>query len=126
MKKAHKFVCIDCPLSCEVELVEEDSKIFEIRNNRCKKGKEYAIAEFINPVRILTTTVRVEGGILPVIPVRSKEPIPKKLIRECMRELAKVKVKAPIKCGDVLHANILNTGVYIASSRDLQKEEAQI
>ncbi len=122
--KKHRFVCIDCPLSCEVALTEEDGKILEIKNNRCKKGEEYAIAEFTNPVRILTTTVRVEGGILPVVPVRSKGHIPKKLIRECMRELAKVEANAPIKCGDMIYENILNTGIYIVSSRDLQEDEA--
>ena len=119
MKKVHKFVCIECPLSCEVELIEENGEILEIRGDRCKKGKEYAVAEFTNPLRILTTTVRIEGGILPVLPVRSEKSIPKGLIRECMKELAKVEVKAPIKCGEVICANILNTGINIISSRDL-------
>lgn len=119
MKKVHKVVCIACPLSCEIELIEEGGEILEIRGNKCKKGKEYAVAEFTNPVRILTTTVRIEGGMLPVLPVRSEKPIPKKLIKKCIKELAKIEVKAPIKCGDVIYANILNTGINIISSRDL-------
>ena len=121
MKKVHKFVCIECPLSCEVELIEENGEILEIRGDRCKKGKEYAVNEFTNPLRILTTTVRIEGGMLPVLPVRSESLVPKGLMRECMKELAKVEVEAPIKCGEVICTNILNTGINIISSRDLAR-----
>jgi len=111
-----KVICIECPLSCEVEVIDG----LEVRGNRCKKGEEYAIAEFTNPERTLTTTVRVENGVLPVIPVRSEKPIPKGLIRKCMGELALIRLKAPIKCGDVIIENILNTGIHIISSRDLK------
>jgi CxxC motif-containing protein len=117
--KKQRFVCIDCPLGCEIVLTEEDGK-FEVKDNRCKRGEEYAIAELTNPVRILTTTVRVQGGILPVVPVRSQAPIPKGLIKDCVRELAKVRAKAPIKRGDVIYRNILDTGVHMVSSRDLE------
>lgn len=119
MKKVHKFVCIECPLSCGVDLIEENSKILEIRGNRCEKGKEFTVAEFTNPVRTLTTTVRIRNGVLPVLPVRSDAPIPKGLIRECMKELAKVEVEAPVKCGEVIYTNILNTRTNIIASRDM-------
>ncbi|GAJ16473.1 unnamed protein product, partial [marine sediment metagenome] len=37
----------------------------------CKRGLEYAEQEYYEPKRILTTTIRVENGFLPLIPVRS-------------------------------------------------------
>jgi len=66
--KTHKFTCIVCPLSCQVELSEENNENIMIQGNSCNLGETYVREEFNNPVRILTTTVRVESGILPVIP----------------------------------------------------------
>ena len=123
MKRVHEFVCIECPLSCEIELIEEGGKILEISGDRCKKGKGYVVAEFTNPLRIMTTTVRIEDGILPVLPVRSEGFIPKVLMKKCVKELAKVKIKAPIKCEEVICTNILNTGINIVSSRDMVKRK---
>jgi CxxC motif-containing protein len=122
MKKSHFFTCILCPLGCRVELVEDENKILEIKGNECKKGKKYATSEFANPLRILTTTIKIQGGIIPKLPVRSTRPIPKKLIILCIKELVKVKVKAPIRYGDAILRNIFNLGVDIISSRDLEKE----
>ena len=52
----------------------------------------------------------------------SEKPIPKNLMMQCMKELAKIRVRAPIKCGDIVCENILNTGVNIIVSRDLPEE----
>ena len=120
MRKVHKFTCIGCPSSCEIELTEDNGKILKTVGAGCNIGKEYAIKEFTAPERILTSTVRVENGVLPVLPVKSEKPIPKGLVRESVRELARVKVKAPIKQGDVVYNNILNTSVNVIASRSLE------
>ncbi|MFQ5999219.1 MAG: DUF1667 domain-containing protein, partial [Candidatus Bathyarchaeia archaeon] len=90
MKEKHYFTCIVCPVGCQIGLIAEDEKIVEIVGGECKLGEEYAIKEFTNPERILTTTVRVKGGTLPLLPVRTEKPIPKKLITSCMKKLADV------------------------------------
>ena len=123
MKKKHHFTCIVCPNGCQILLKEENGRIVEVIGGECKLGEEYTRKEFMNPERVLTTTVRVEGGALPVLPVRTEKPISKKLIQGCMKKLAEVIVKAPIKCGEVVYANILDTGVNIIASRDLLAQE---
>jgi len=35
-------------------------------------------------------------------------------------ELSKIKVKAPIKCGDLIFKNILETGIDIIASRNIE------
>lgn len=115
----HTFTCIKCPLSCQIELVEKNNEILQIKGHTCNQGEQYVIDEFTNPVRILTTTVCVEHGILPVVPVRSEEPIPKHLMKECVNVLSTIKVKAPVVCGDPIYKNILDTGITIIASRDL-------
>lgn len=120
--RTHEFTCIVCPLSCHIELAEEHGEILEIRGHICKQGEKYATEEFRNPVRMLTTTISIEGGILPVLPVRSREPLPKHLMKQCVRELSAMKTSAPIKCGDIICENILNTGVTIIASRDMPRK----
>lgn len=119
--RTHTFTCIVCPLSCEMELVEEDDKILEVKGNHCNLGKKYAVDEFTNPVRTLTTTVRVVDGALPVLPVRSDEPVPKRLMKEIVEALNAVEVKAPIRCGNIVCENVFDTGINIVASRDLSE-----
>ncbi|NPV59470.1 MAG: DUF1667 domain-containing protein [Actinobacteria bacterium] len=120
MKKTHNYTCINCPLSCSLELTEEDGEVLEVRGADCKVGQKYAVEEFRNPRRTVSTTVRVQGGVLPLLPVVSAAPIPKALVREAVRTLAAVTVEAPVADGQVIYPDILGTGVDIIASRRLE------
>lgn len=121
MKNRHRFVCISCPLSCPLELVEEDGEVLEVSGNECKIGQKYAQEEFTDPRRMVTTTVKTRGGALPLLPVVSAGPIPKKMVKEAVRVLSGLVVDAPIEDHQVIHADILGTGVDIISSRKLDR-----
>jgi CxxC motif-containing protein len=117
----HVYTCIKCPLGCEIEVFEENGDITEVTGHTCPQGREYAIEECKHPERMVTTTVRVKKGVLPVVPVRSKNPVPKGKVKECVNMLSTVAVEAPVECGEVVCENILGTGVDIVASRDLGK-----
>ncbi|MGD2248544.1 MAG: DUF1667 domain-containing protein [Candidatus Methanofastidiosia archaeon] len=117
----HVYTCIKCPLSCEIEVFEENGDITEVKGYSCPQGEEYAIEEYKHPERMVTTTVRVKQGVLPVVPVRSKDPVPKGKVKECVNILSTLTVEAPVACGEVVCENILETGVDIVASRDLGK-----
>ena len=110
--------CIICPTGCLVHVENVNGELI-IEGHSCNRGEEYAREEFIAPKRILTTTIRVENGFLPLLPVRSNTPIPKEKLQETLKEIAKTKVKAPIKMGDVLIKKVLGLDVNIIASRDL-------
>ena len=112
--------CIVCPTGCLVHVENVNGELV-IEGHSCKRGEEYAREEFIAPKRILTTTIRVENGFLPLIPVRSDLPIPKEKLRETLKEIAKIKVKAPIKMGDIVIKKVLGLDANIIASRDLIK-----
>ncbi|MHA2007877.1 MAG: DUF1667 domain-containing protein [Promethearchaeota archaeon] len=112
--------CIVCPTGCLVHIENIDGELI-IEGHSCKRGEEYARDEFIAPKRILTTTIRVEKGFLPLIPVRSDKPLPKEKLKETLKEIAKIKLTAPIKMGDILIKNVLDLDVNIIASRDLIK-----
>lgn len=112
------ITCIKCPLSCEIDIVKKDNEL-SVKGHTCPQGEQYAMDEFTNPQRVLTTTVCVQGGVLPVVPVRSEAPLPKSAIKECVHILSTITVKAPITCGDIIVKDILDTGVSIIASRNL-------
>ncbi len=114
------YLCIGCPLGCRLELEEtEDHEIVEVRGFSCKKGERFAVQEHTDPRRMVTTTVAVEGGVFPRLPVRTKDPVPKGLMAQVCEDLRGVTVEAPIEMGDVVHPDIAGTGVAVIASRSL-------
>jgi len=118
-EEKRSITCIVCPLGCQMKLKVKDGKIEDIKGNKCRQGIKYARQEFYNPQRVVTTTVKVKDGKIPLLPVRTNKPIPKEIIRECVRYLAKVEVKAPVKLGEIIVHNILNSGADVISTRKI-------
>lgn len=71
---------------------------------------------------VLTTLVRIKGAKYNVVPVKSSKPIDKGLWIECSKALSRIYVGAPIKIGDVVCKNVLNTGVDIICTKNMGKE----
>ena len=92
-----------------------------VEGHTCNRGEVYAKDEFIAPKRILTTTMRVKGGLLPLIPVRTDKPILKEKLNTVLNEIAVKEIEAPIKMGDILIENVLDLDANIIASRDLIK-----
>jgi len=125
MKK--KFTCILCPKGCEIEVEGDDTskRIDSIKNYECSRGYEYAKTEFINPCRILTSSVRLEGNSIngrKMVPVRSSKAIPRKLLMSCMKEIQNKSVKTPVWIHQVIIPNILNTGADIIACMPINRE----
>lgn len=70
---------------------------------------------------ILTTLVRLKESQEKVVPVKSREPIDKSLFIECSKALSRLYVGTPIKSGDLVCQNILNTGVDIIAAKNIEK-----
>ncbi|PMQ01392.1 MAG: molybdopterin oxidoreductase [Dictyoglomus sp. NZ13-RE01] len=116
-----KFVCVQCPLGCKLTVELNGNEIVKIEGNRCKRGIEYAEDEIKDPKRVLTTSIKVIGGNLPLVSVRTDKPIPKRYIKEIMEIIKEKEVKAPVKRGDVIIQNIMNTGANIIATRSVEK-----
>lgn len=121
MTSKHEYTCINCPLSCALELTEDEGEVLGVTGEGCKVGTKYARQEFTDAQRVVTTTVPVRDGSLPLLPVRSAGTIPKRLVMTAARELATVVVEAPVKNGQVILHDLLGTGVDVIASRDLEK-----
>lgn len=115
-----EFICIMCPLGCTVSVKSDASgDIKEIVGNSCKKGEAYAREEFTSPKRVLTSTVALEGSDIGRLPVRTSGLVPRDRLFDCMKEIAKVRVKAPVRVGEKIIADILGLGVDLIATRDV-------
>ena len=117
-----ELICIGCPLGCNLNVKMNGAEVVEVTGNNCKKGAEYAKKEVTNPTRIVTSIVRVKNGNIAVVPVKTKDDIPKSKIGDCVKALKNLEVEAPIKIGDVLLTNVAGTGVDIIATRNISKK----
>lgn len=114
-----ELTCIGCPLGCSITVSMENGEILEVTGNTCKRGDIYARKEVTNPTRIVTSTVQVSSGVAPTVSCKTKEDIPKGKIFDVTAALKGVCVKAPVAIGDVVYANVADTGVDMVATKDI-------
>ena len=117
--KKRELTCIGCPMGCALVIEIEDNGELKVSGNSCKVGENYAVKECTNPTRIITTTVQVENGKYASVSVKTEKDIPKEKIFDCIKDLKKVKVEAPVNIGDVIYENIEETGVNIVATKNI-------
>ena len=116
-----KLTCICCPMGCQLQVTIRDGQVEKVEGNTCKRGAEYGKKEVTNPTRIVTTTVRVHGGSLPVVPVKTASDIPKSAVMDCIRQLKEVVVEAPVYIGDVVPTEVAGTKIAVIITKNIEK-----
>jgi len=117
--KTVNLICIGCPLGCPLTVEMEGNEVKSVAGNTCPRGDAYARKELTNPTRIVTSTVRVAGGRLAMVSVKTESDIPKSKIFDCVKALQDVEVKAPVKIGDVIVENVAGTGVNVIATKNV-------
>ena len=112
-----ELICIICPKGCRLTVDEQSD--CRVDGNACPRGAEYGRAEMKNPVRTVTSTVRVSAGSCRRCPVKTDRPIPKALIMDVMSLLQGVTIKPPVRIGQVVAKNICGTKANIVATRNL-------
>lgn len=112
-----ELICITCPKGCHLKVDEAND--YAVTGNSCPKGAEYGRKELVNPTRVITTTVAIEGGTYRRVPVKTSGDIPKGMIFDIMEEINKIVVQSPVKVGDVIIENVLGTGVNVVSAKNM-------
>ena len=121
-----QFSCTTCPSECLLTVeVERDvngavAAVRSVIGNSCPRGNKFAHQELTCPMRVLTTTVAVSGGDEALLPVRTAEAIPLELHAQAMDLIRGVVVEAPIRMGDIVLKNLLNTNIDLIASMDIE------
>jgi len=121
VEKKH-FTCVICPIGCEIDVELQDSDVVSMKGSKCTKGQEFVLQELEEPMRILTTTVRMKGAKWAMLPVRADKPIPQRLLFSVIEELAKIELQAPVKVSDVVIRDVAGTGANIVATRNMKRE----
>ncbi len=114
-----QIICVACPKGCRLNIQRDGDQVL-VSNQGCKRGVEYAHGEVKDPRRMVATTVRIEGARHPLLPVYTASPFPKGRIFELLAELRNLQTQAPVKEGQIILENALDTGIPVLSSRDME------
>ena len=114
------IICTICPRGCTVKVSGSAEGITSVEGYGCKRGEKFASDEFISPVRILTTTVKINGKENELLPVRSSAPLPKEIISKCMEVIKNTAVSIPVNMYDVVVCNICETGIDIVATKEIK------
>ncbi len=120
----HKeLICINCPMGCMLSVDIDDNGEMTVSGNTCPRGDIYARKELTDPTRIVTSTVNVNNGEIPVVSVKTASDIPKGKIKDVMKALAGVSVDAPVSIGDTIVPDVAGTVVDIVATRNVKRED---
>lgn len=119
MKK--ELICINCPMGCSLDVTCDAENITCVKGNECPRGKDYAAKEIFHPERIVTTTVRVKGASIPILPVKTETSVPKGIGCRIVRAASKITVNAPVRAGDIVLRDVLGTGVNLVATRTVER-----
>lgn len=124
-----QFNCTTCPSEClltvEVERVANGAvvEVHSVTGNNCPRGDKFAHQELTCPMRVLTTTVAASGGDEALLPVCTAEAIPLALHAQAMDLIRGLVVEAPIRMGDVVLKNLLDTNINLIASMDIDRAQ---
>ncbi len=114
-----KKTCICCPMGCELIIKKDDtiSSGYSVKGHSCRRGKEYGVKEMTDPDRVISGTIKIKNSHISRLPVKTSAPIPNSKIGECLSFFNSIEVSAPIKRGDIVYKNLLNTNIDLIALR---------
>lgn len=123
MEEIKELTCICCPMGCALTAQIENGVVTSVTGNTCPRGDAYARKELVSPTRIVTSTVRLTGGELPVVSVKTAQDIPKEKIMECMAQIKQAVLEAPVSIGDVAVSNVAGSGVDVIVTKNVAAQK---
>jgi CxxC motif-containing protein len=114
------MVCIVCPVGCRLQAQADNGEI-KVTGNTCARGVQYAVEELTNPTRTVTASVKVAGGHMGLLCVKTKQPVPKAAIPAVLSELRGLALTAPVRVGDTVLHDAAGTGVDVVATRSIRE-----
>lgn len=113
-----EMTCIQCPKGCRLAVTQNpDGSVADVGGNGCDLGPIWARQEVEDPVRTLTTSVRVLRGQEDLVSVRTTSAIPRRLLAEALAVAKELRIEAPVAVGRVVAENLAGTGSSLVATR---------
>jgi len=113
-----ELTCIVCPVGCVMTATKDGENIL-VEGNGCKRGYTYALDELTNPKRMVTSSAVVKDGDMPLVSVKTSQPIPKDKIEQTLDEIKNLMLDAPVKIGTAIIKNVAGTDADIVATRNI-------
>lgn len=113
---AMEMVCILCPMGCGLTVERGADGAVMVAGNGCARGVKYGEQELLSPMRVVTASVRVSGGEMPLCPVKTAGMVPKGKIGEVLAVVRSARAQAPVRIGDVIVPNAAGTGINVVAT----------
>lgn len=122
MAEMKNITCTVCPIGCRMNIeFDIDGNIASVTGNKCRRGDKYARAEILNPVRTLTSTVRIHGSENDkLLPVRTDIPIPKSKMLDAIKLIKNIDINAPIAVGDIIIKDFIDDGINLIACKTIK------
>ncbi|HYE67683.1 MAG TPA: DUF1667 domain-containing protein [Anaerovoracaceae bacterium] len=111
---AKTITCIMCPNCCEIT--------YDLTGGMCGKGPEYVKNEILNPKRTLTSSIKVTGGAIPLVSVKTSGSIPKEKLRDAMKLINDIAVEAPVELGQIIQKDFMEEGIDLVATKTVTPE----
>jgi len=111
------MTCIQCPRSCRLTVGLTGGVVTSVEGNGCQLGPIWAKREVEDPVRTLTTSVRVMGGREELVSVRTQAAIPRRLLADALAAAKGLNLWAPVESGTIVVPDLAGTGVALVATR---------
>lgn len=121
MVRTKNIICINCPMGCRLAVEMDENQMLSVTGNICPRGEEFARQEAVEPLRVLTSLMRIEGREKP-FSVKTSAPVPKRLLHDCINQIFSHPVKnsvLPIHMGDVIISDVCGSGADIIATQEI-------
>lgn len=121
MQTTREITCIACPMGCRLSVWQDENGKVNVQNHSCKRGVAYGIQEFTAPMRMVTSSVYVQGGQRRLCAVKTNENLPKEKIADVLHALRDVQVQAPVYIGQVILKDVAGALVDVVATANCAK-----
>ncbi len=118
--ETRELICINCPMGCNLTVTIENGQAVSVTGNTCPRGAKYGISEVTRPVRMVTSIVPVQDGVIPMVSCKTATPVDKNKMFDVIEALEDVVAIAPVHIGDVLLENAADSGVNVIATKEVR------
>jgi CxxC motif-containing protein len=122
------MTCILCPNGCELRATwegEPTEETLSVDGNLCPKGVSYAADELTNPMRTLTTSVRIRHGVQRLAGVKTASPLPRDRLAAVRAVLEPVVLEAPVAIGEIALPDAAGLGIDVVVTRAVARRSSE-
>jgi CxxC motif-containing protein len=93
-----QYICLTCPNCCALE-----TDGTQVSGHKCEKGQTFACQEWLDPLRVITTTIRVDTKQgMHIVPVKTAAPVPLTKIPAIMKTIKSLRLLEVPPLGSVI------------------------